>query len=281
MNLEFAITNNVRILVTNDDGPRSEGLKKLVEGLIDAGTISFDEILVITPENDRSGIGKAISWTLKVNRQVLEVKDYKLPLLTISGNPADAILYALCNLGLRPEVVVSGINPGANMGLEDLFNSGTIGGALEAALHGIPGVAASIALLDGREKKPSTKDYLLASKVVSRIVTWILNRKPRGVLFNVNVPAGVRKPKALITKLAHQAYWHIKYKKSGKGVLKLEQVSSLRTLYSAKTPGSDVWAVHLGYISVTPIDFDYLTSCLRKNEKYSELETLLNNINNY
>lgn len=134
------------ILVVNDDGVHSPGLLALKKKMDELGKVS-----VVTPEKERSGTGKAVSTCL------IEIKEMHLADETkayaISGTPADACLLALFKI-LRnsPDLVISGINLGPNLGIDDLLTSGTLGAALEAAIHGIPAIAVSYSLKRIRDR---------------------------------------------------------------------------------------------------------------------------------
>jgi 5'/3'-nucleotidase SurE len=126
------------ILLINDDGIESPGLISLKERLEKLG-----EVFVVAPRDERSGIGKAITSSGYVRIMEARLKDGSKVYAT-SGTPADAFLLAL-NKILRhpPDLLVAGVNFGPNLGIDDLLNSGTLGAALEAAIHDIPAIAVS------------------------------------------------------------------------------------------------------------------------------------------
>ena len=120
-----------RVLITNDDGIHAEGLKALEAGLAGVG-----EVFVVAPEREMSATGQAISIHLPLRVRALDERHY-----AVSGTPADAVILALHQLlTSKPHLVVSGINQGGNLG-ENVIYSGTVAGALEATLHGVPAIA--------------------------------------------------------------------------------------------------------------------------------------------
>lgn len=170
----------MHILVTNDDGVTAPGLLALAKALGEVG-----QVTVLAPDHNWSASGH-----VKTLHRPLRVKEVELadgsPALASDGAPSDCV--ALAVLGLIPEkvdIVVSGINPNANIG-HDVTYSGTVTAAMEAAIWGIPGVAVS---LDAPEYFAGALDYLTAAQVASRIVSAIFrNGVPKGILLNVNVP---------------------------------------------------------------------------------------------
>ncbi len=127
-----------RILVTNDDGYQSFGLIAVAEALRELG-----EVTVVAPETDMSGVGHSVS--IKYPVRVAKVRDRAVPTYRCSGTPADCVVvgaYDLC--GGMPDLLVSGINRGANLG-DDLNYSGTVAAAIEGTIVGVPSIAVSLA----------------------------------------------------------------------------------------------------------------------------------------
>ncbi|MEM0320657.1 MAG: 5'/3'-nucleotidase SurE, partial [Candidatus Nezhaarchaeales archaeon] len=159
-------------LLVNDDGIQSVGIIALREEL------SNDfECVVIGPKKERSGIGKALTVgdVIKVERVALHYGE----VYSVDGTPADAILIAINKiLKRKPDVVIAGINLGPNLGIDDILNSGTVGAAMEAAIHGIPSIAVSYCI--AREfndditsrtlKDPGLRLAAKIAKVVARII---------------------------------------------------------------------------------------------------------------
>ena len=164
------------ILLTNDDGIRAEGLRELWESL--QGRY---QLTVVAPDTQRSGAGLGI--TLK---RPLQVQEFSWPGETaawsVTGTPADCVKMALSLiLDNPPDLIVSGINDGSNAGRNVLY-SGTIGGAIEGVLRGIPGVAVS-------SVEWEDPDHKISAQYVPRIIEHVLEHPlPPGTLLNVNFP---------------------------------------------------------------------------------------------
>lgn len=164
------------ILVTNDDGVRSPGLKALA-----AAMAELDRTVVVAPDRDRSAVGHALTLD-----RPLRAEEIKTDIYAVDGTPTDCV-----NLGIhglirqRPRLVVAGINRGSNVG-DDITYSGTVCAAMEASLMGLPAFAIS---LDSREN--NTDELLTAAGFARGLAQKILFRGlPAGTFLNVNVPAG-------------------------------------------------------------------------------------------
>ncbi|MFQ5904171.1 MAG: 5'/3'-nucleotidase SurE [Candidatus Binatia bacterium] len=166
------------ILLTNDDGIEAPGLMTLYEELA-----SIAKVTVVAPQEDKSGIGQAI--TIRTPLRLKEVSgDGKLWGYALNGTPSDCVKFGLSKLlKERPDIVISGINKGANPGLA-VFYSGTVAGAREGAMHGIPAIAVSLAT------RKETSDYGYAAKFTKNLALLVKQKGiPPGVLLNVNIPA--------------------------------------------------------------------------------------------
>jgi 5'/3'-nucleotidase len=163
-----------RILVTNDDGIRAEGLRALEEAMLPLG-----DVTVVAPEREMSATSQSLS--LHSPLRVSRVDDRHF---AVAGTPADAVILAIHHLlAERPDLVVSGINPGGNLG-ENVVYSGTVAAAMEATLHGVPAIAISLAT---RKKL----DYSAAAAFAAQLAAKVLEEGlPSGVMLNVNVPRG-------------------------------------------------------------------------------------------
>lgn len=228
----------MRVLVTNDDGISAPGIKSLVASLHERGF----QVYLAAPKQAMSGMGKS----LKMKASYGEAKfPGTLRAWWIDSTPASAVYMALHHLLVeKPDVVVSGINRGPNIGLEDFLTSGTIGAALEAALNGIPAMAVSLATDSGRR----VDEYSLAAELAAELVPLISRLEP-GEMVNLNVPES---PKGILaTKLSWNNYRVGLRESSGY----LEPVAhSFRDRYWDLDEGSDVWAVLNDYVSLTLID---------------------------
>ena len=168
------------ILVTNDDGVMAPGLLALVKALRNLGEVS-----VLAPDRNWSASGH-----VKTLHRPLRVKEVKLQdgstALASDGAPSDCV--ALAVLGLVPDIdlVVSGINPNANIG-HDVTYSGTVTAAMEAVIWGLPGLAVS---LDSPDNHLGVLDYGSAAEYARRIAELIIKKQiPKEVVLNLNVPA--------------------------------------------------------------------------------------------
>lgn len=230
------------ILITNDDGYRSPGLRALREAVSD-----FGDVVVIAPDRERSACGQAI--TIKGPLTIEQIDDSTF---AVDGTPADCVVLALAHLlPKKPAVVLSGINRGANLG-DDVYYSGTVGGAREAAFWGIPAGACSLVT----RGKPL--DFTEAAKHSRRLCEILLNAPPTpGVLLNLNVPDG---PASDIfgVKVTRQG---MRGHASGVSVTK---DSRGRSFYWIAEPfdkwdaaqGDDMAAIRAGYVSITPLGKD-------------------------
>lgn len=184
---EIDLENPLTILVTNDDGIRSEGLQAVVECLS-----PLARVVVIAPDRNRSGVSRSITLG-----QVLQVVEDTIPgaelAFATDGTPADCVRLALLGLaGPRPTLVVSGANLGLNIG-DDVAYSGTVSAAFDAALHGIPAVAVSQQSTARELGYPRTQEFdFEAMKVfLPRLVERLLRQiddLPEGLVVSVNVP---------------------------------------------------------------------------------------------
>ena len=163
-----------RILVTNDDGIEAEGLKALERSLESLG-----EVVVVAPEHEMSATSQSLSLHSPLRVRAIDERHY-----AVAGTPADAVILALHRLlATRPDLVVSGVNPGGNLG-ENIVYSGTVAAAMEAALHGVPAFAISLASRKDLDFSAAASfAFHLAAKVLAEGL-------PAGVVLNVNVPRG-------------------------------------------------------------------------------------------
>ncbi len=242
----------MRILVTNDDGIHSEGLRMLVSELR-----NIAQVTVVTPDREQSAIGTAVTL-----RQVLRV--YKVrPLLprvetyTVDGTPSDSVILALGKLLKdKVDVVVSGINQGMNLG-EDTHISGTVGAALQAHLRGFPALAFSAPFSDNRHLDAAAK---IAAQLAKQVAADSLLSN---IFLNVNIPALPLSEiaGAKITRLASKS--HINTVEEGsRGRHKYYWLIRQRT-DKAIDDETDIWAVDQGTISITPLYTDQADGQLR------------------
>lgn len=243
------------ILVTNDDGVDSPALLPLVHELRALGPLR-----VAVPAAEHSWIGKAISrWEEIAIRRV--VRD-DVEIVAVDGFPADCTNLGVHSLfGEPPELVVSGVNVGLNIGLGFFLSSGTIGAAMEGWIAGIPAIALSVGRVgEDREWKreavanPDHPIWKRAARVGADVVRLIrASGFPDGVdLFSVNYPADadVDTPR-VVTELAVVGYDRL-FRKKGDGVYVHDFDGALRDVESVPAE-SDIAVVRSGRVSITPI----------------------------
>ena len=165
--------NIKHIMLTNDDGVHAPGLKILFQQSLDLG-----KTVIIAPEHDNS----AASHSLTMSRP-LRVREIAENIYTINGTPTDCVTIGIGKiLPQKPDLVISGINPGPNLG-DDVSYSGTVSAAIESTMLGIPSIAVSLAA----ESEPL--HYGTAAAFVARLAKIILEKGlPKDTLLNVNVP---------------------------------------------------------------------------------------------
>jgi len=167
----------MNILLTNDDGIHARGLCALYEALREDY-----EVFVVAPDAERSAVGHAITLVDPLRVNVIKKNGWHFG-WAINGTPADCVKLAVYEI-IKKEIdlVVSGINIGANVGINILY-SGTVSAATEAAILGIPSMAISINTL----KDP---DFCCAAYIATKLVAWIEDLSmPKGIALNVNIPA--------------------------------------------------------------------------------------------
>jgi 5'-nucleotidase len=168
-----------RILVVNDDGIASPGIQALAQALSQLG-----EVTVIAPEKNQSGISMAVTFEADVALRPVDKGD-GLRYFAIDLKPADCVTVGLDRMReAPPDLVVSGINRGANLGALNALLSGTVGAARMAALHGIPAMAVSMG-----SYRQETFHWETAAEIARRVTAQLLERGlPTGVVLNLNVP---------------------------------------------------------------------------------------------
>lgn len=242
------------ILVTNDDGVRSPGLLALVEALRAVGTVS-----VIAPDRNRSAIARGITIHSPLHVEEVRLADGS-PAHATDGTPVDCVRFATLGLlGSVPDIVVSGINLGLNLG-DDVTYSGTVAAAFEGVLLGRPAIAVSLDAIGDPEDRWDGRHYRFGP--VARFVAGLVPRlvgadAPRNVLLNVNGPAEPvhDPPRARVTRLGRRIY---------NDRLDLEWSEGARRRYAIYgdrpghhvEDGTDFAALEDGEISVTPLHFE-------------------------
>jgi 5'-nucleotidase len=229
-----------RILLTNDDGIHSEGIIKLEESLREVG-----DVYTVAPASEMSGASHSLTLARPLRIRQIDDRHW-----TIDGTPTDCVTLALNKIltdDLRPHICVSGINHGGNLG-DDASYSGTVAGALEATILGVPGLAFSLV---ARERFDFTEAARFAVVAVRKVIAEGL---PEGTLLNINIPSdkingvrvtrqGIKSARPIITEHTDprgKAYYWIGEEVYG----------------SEREDGTDYHAVEQGFISVTPMRSD-------------------------
>ena len=235
----------VRILVTNDDGVDSPGIHALAAALVGDG----HDVLVVAPTDDRSGAGASIGRLYDAGPPPVERRVWHelpgLPVHAIDAPPATAVFAAcLGAFGDLPDLIASGINPGANTG-HLVLHSGTVGATLTGAGYGIPGIAVSIDWSNEQEYHWDT-----AARIAAAAVEWAAKPDGDARVLNVNVPnlplaeiQGVRE-----AELAPAGEVWVASADVSEGDLKIEITGR-----ADAAPGTDVAIIADGYVSVTPL----------------------------
>lgn len=229
-----------KILITNDDGYHSEGIEALKSAMSEIG-----EIYTVAPTQEQSGASHSLTLSRPLRIRQIEERHW-----AVDGTPSDCITIALNRIlpsELRPDICVSGINHGANLG-DDATYSGTVAGAMEATILGVPGIAFSLAA-------SRDLDFSECLSVAKNVVLRALNEGlPDFTLLNVNIPKGI--PKG--TRVTKQGF------KTARPVIS-EHIDPRGKPYywigeqrSGFRPdgGTDFEAIDGGYVSVTPMRAD-------------------------
>lgn len=168
----------MRILVTNDDGILADGIRILASELSTVG-----EVVIVAPDRERSATGHAITVLRPLRVEKVAIPGVAAEAWAVDGTPSDCVKLAVqALLESRPDVVVSGINRGPNLGTDVLY-SGTVSAAVEGAICGLPSMALSVAAFENCQ-------YEYAARFGARMVSKVLEKGlPPGTLLNINVPS--------------------------------------------------------------------------------------------
>lgn len=232
-----------RILVTNDDGVRAPGLATLAQTLRALGNVA-----IVAPSDNQSGKSQSLNTREPIFREDLTLPN-GMPAIGLTATPATTVQVGLKNiLRPKPDLVVSGINPEYNLGYS-AYLSGTVGAARQAAMDGVPAIAASL----GSAGAP--RDFAAAAEAVLIVARLVKDRTlPPFTFLNINVPplpAGGYKGYRITTPAPMRG-----------GVETFAETThpAGRTLYwsvykegATASEGTDAWAVEHGYVAITPM----------------------------
>ncbi|MBF0359533.1 MAG: 5'/3'-nucleotidase SurE [Oligoflexia bacterium] len=256
----------MRILISNDDGIQAPCLKVLLNTF---SKITNYEVLVVAPSFERSTTGHSLNL-----RRPIQIEEREKNFYALDGFPADCVLAGIKYLwkDQQPDLVISGINRGGNLG-QDIFYSGTVGAAREAALHFLPAMSVSLAVEFNDKFKDVPEDFTFAVNFIKELVLNGIHKLiPPKFFININVPYDQKILGAKITKHGFRNY--------GGSVIPFQSPRK-KTFFWIGTnyqgyddiEDSDCKSVDQGYISITPIG--YLTKDYPHN---SELQRLLDKI---
>jgi 5'-nucleotidase len=243
------------ILLTNDDGFDAVGLKALIEALT-----PLAKITVVAPARNKSACGHSLTLERPLRMICVEDDFYKID----DGTPTDCIFISISNLfkdGYKPDLVISGINIGANMG-EDITYSGTAAGAMEAVIHGIPAIAISQVCKDNCQDIKNGWDFALAKEVIVKLASKILSDKfplDERKFLNVNIPPikaeecnGIKITKAGYREYGNDTHRHLNPRGEEYYWIGLHPL----IWKPSSNKDCDFEAIKANYVSITPIMLD-------------------------
>jgi 5'-nucleotidase len=238
-----------RILVTNDDGVRAPGILALAQALQ-----GIAEITIVAPAVNQSGKGHSLTIEDPIYMDAVTLPG-DLPATALAATPATCVKVALgALLRQRPDLVVSGINRGWNLGA-GAYVSGTVGAAREAALAGIPAIATSLSA--------DESNYAPAAQLTRQVVEMARkNGMERGVFLNVNIPAGAASAIKGIQLTRQSALTGVERFEEQRNPRGRRYFWSVWNEPTGDSEGTDVWAVEHGFAAVTPLratEFDLKT----------------------
>jgi 5'-nucleotidase len=233
----------MRILISNDDGIDAEGINQLRVFLQDE-----HELYVVAPDRERSATGHKITMDRPLRVKERIYPGSKVMGWAVDGTPADCVKLGLeALLPSPPELVISGINLGPNLGTDVLY-SGTVSAAIEGIINGVPSVAISLASYE-------YSDFSDAGRLIKEIIAKLGQVMTQGSLLNINVPPC--RPRGIkVTKLGQRRYINIFDKRTDPRGKVYFWMAGEPCDIDEEDPETDVWAIREGYASITPLHFD-------------------------
>lgn len=235
----------MKIMVTNDDGIWAEGINTLTDVLQKQGY----DVVVVAPDRPKSASSHAITLDM-----ILPLREVKMPCgckgyAVVNGSPSDCVLIGLGDIVKDADILVSGINHGANVG-HDIIYSGTVAAAIEGILHGIPSVAISVDSWEGKYAETA------AEVLISLLERGLMEILSSEYVLNINVPAlPMEEIKGYkVARMGGKAFedWVVKrVDPRGRVYYWLDG----RPVYD-DSEDTDIWAIKHGYVAITPITLD-------------------------
>ncbi|MDF2592328.1 MAG: stationary-phase survival protein SurE [Clostridia bacterium] len=237
----------MKILISNDDGIHATGIKALALAMQELG-----EVYVIAPERNKSATGHAVTMHTPLRSKKMDIFGEKIKAWWVNGTPADCIKLGVENLmKVKPDLIVSGINMGENLGT-DVIYSGTVSAAVEGAIFGIPAIAFSY---EDHDATDMTAVGMAAKEICKQILSHGI---PKDHIFNVNIPKfnSIEEIRGIKTcKLGIKIYknnFEVRKDPNGNDYYWLAG----ELIEMPEDIDTDIYAVKNKYISITPIDID-------------------------
>ena len=251
------------ILITNDDGINAPGLWTTVNHLQ-----SFSKIIVVAPDNNQSGTGASMSLKSPVKLIQKPNHNDNVQVFSVKGTPADCVILACEKIfNNQPQLIISGINSGANLGL-DVMLSGTVGAAIHGYLRNIPSIAISASY-------KNTLRFDVAGLMIQELVSnFNENKYPKPFLLNVNVPCvELKKIKSLKSTFLGGSNYQQNIEKETISNEPYYWIRPDKKNHQKPSEGSDIWAIDQNYISITKID-PFFSSSFNDNHMSSIINTI-------
>lgn len=228
----------MKILLTNDDGIYAKGIKTLTSTLLNYN----HDLTVVAPKNEMSSVGHHLSMRSPI--KVEEVKNYGAMAYAIEGTPVDCVKFAVHHMNIDADLIISGINKGANVG-SDVVYSGTVSAAIEGNILGIPSIAVSSVSYDDN-------DYVYCSEFIAKNLKKLYLAAQPDKVINVNLPDST-KTKIKGVKIAKQGIrdYGDHYVKQGDEFY----IKGTPKCYANVNEETDVKYLDLGYITITPLTY--------------------------
>ena len=251
------------ILVVNDDGITASGIRNLIEVASE-----FGEVCVVAPDSPQSAMGHAI--TVHTILRLQEIKDVPgIKEYSSNGTPVDCVKLAIYRvLNRRPDMLISGINHGANNSINVLY-SGTMSAAVEGCIEGIPSIGFS--LLDTDPDADFSASKIIARKIIASAFERGI---PKGTCLNVNIPKlPINEIKGIRVCRQAQAFWEDDFQPRIDPAGRTYYWITGNLVNRDKTDDTDVWALDHNFVSVVPVQYD-----LTAHQAIAELKTWNNEI---